>query len=592
MSNGEPSAAALSEEGSAGPAGESQASNGAAKASRAPGKKRRKKAKASKAKKSGKTASPAAAEAPAEAPPAEESKAGAADQEGSEAEEEESARAGFFSKQNFDVLELSASTTRALGDAGYSKMTKIQAKAIPPLLMGNDLLGAAKTGSGKTLAFLVPAVELLHRVRFSTRNGTGVIIISPTRELSLQTYGVLREMCEHHSQTHGLVIGGANRRTEAEKLAKGINILVATPGRLLDHLQNTKGFKFHNLQMLVIDEADRILEQGFEEDMHAIIKALPKTRQTVLFSATQTRKVEDLARLSIEGDPVYVGVDDSERVSTVTGLEQGYVVCPSEKRFLLLFTFLKKNRNRKVMVFFSSCNSVKFHAELLNYIDVPVMDIHGRQKQQRRTTTFFQFCKAETGILLCTDVAARGLDIPAVDWIVQYDPPDQPAEYIHRVGRTARGPSGDGRALLFLAPEEVGLLRYLRKAKVVLNEYDFPTSKVANVQNQLMRLIERNYYLNKSAREAYRSYLLAYASHADKDIFNVHNLDLVATAKSFGFSVPPRVDLNFSVRGDRKRARNAQLGDKKKRQKKSGHAFSADNPYGKRAKADGRQFAR
>jgi len=179
---------------------------------------------------------------------------------------------------------------------------------------------------------------------------------------------------------------------------------------------------------------------------------------------------------------------------------QGYVSCPSDKRFLLLFTFLKKNRKKKIMVFFSSCNSVKFHAELLNYIDLPVMDIHGKQKQQKRTTTFFQFCKQTEGVLCCTDVAARGLDIPAVDWIIQFDPPDDPREYIHRVGRTARGATGKGRALLFLTPEETGFLRYLQAAKVTLNEYEFPSNKVANVQSQLTRLIEKNYYLNKSAR--------------------------------------------------------------------------------------------
>ncbi len=134
------------------------------------------------------------------------------------------------------------------------------------------------------------------------------------------------------------------------------------------------------------------------------------------------------------------------------------------------------------MVFFSSCNSVKYHSELLNYIDIPVADIHGKQKQAKRTTTFFDFCKAKSGILLCTDVAARGLDIPYVDWIVQYDPPDDPKEYIHRVGRTARGASGRGRALLFLLPEELGFLKYLRAAKVSMNEYEFPESKIANVQ--------------------------------------------------------------------------------------------------------------
>ena len=161
--------------------------------------------------------------------------------------------------------------------------------------------------------------------------------------------------------------------------------------------QNTKGFVYRNLQMLVIDEADRILEQGFEQEMHQIIKALPKQRQTVLFSATQTKKVEDLARLSIPGKPVYVGVDDEDAASTVKGLEQGYIVCPSERRFLLLFTFLKRNKKKKIMVFFSSCNSVKYHSELLNYIDVPVLDIHGKQKQQKRTTTFFQFCRQSSG---------------------------------------------------------------------------------------------------------------------------------------------------------------------------------------------------
>ncbi|XP_005858805.2 PREDICTED: ATP-dependent RNA helicase DDX18 [Myotis brandtii] len=186
----------------------------------------------------------------------------------------------------------------------------------------------------------------------------------------------------------------------------------------------------------------------------------------MLFSATQTRRVEDLARISLKKEPLYVGVDDDKTNATVDGLEQGYVVCPSEKRFLLLFTFLKKNRKKKLMVFFSSCMSVKYHYELLNYIDLPVLAIHGRQKQNKRTTTFFQFCNADTGILLCTDVAARGLDIPEVDWIVQYDPPDDPKEYIHRVGRTARGLNGRGHALLILRPEELGFLRYLKQSKV------------------------------------------------------------------------------------------------------------------------------
>ena len=359
----------------------------------------------------------------------------------------EKGKGSIFSDQVFEELPIGDKTKGALMGLGFEKMTQIQAKSIPDALAGKDILGAAKTGSGKTLAFLVPIVELLTKVNFTRKQGTGAIIISPTRELSLQIYGVLRDLIEQagHPQTHGLVMGGANRKAEADKLVKGVNIIVATPGRLVDHLSNTKGFNYQRLQMLVIDEADRILDQGFEEDMHTIIKLVPKERQTILFSATQTKKVEDLARLSIKGTPVYVGVHDEDSAATVAGLQQGYVTCPSERRFQLLFTFLKKNKNKKIMVFFSSCNSVQFHSELLNYIDIEVMAIHGKQKQQKRTTTFFQFCKQEKGILCCTDVAARGLDIPSVDWIVQYDPPDDPKEYIHRVGRTARGTSSQGR---------------------------------------------------------------------------------------------------------------------------------------------------
>ncbi|KAG3108353.1 ATP-dependent RNA helicase, partial [Phytophthora idaei] len=455
----------------------------------------------------------------------------------------------YFSSEEFASLPLSEPTRKALADMGFTKMTKIQSKSIRPLLAGQDLLGAAKTGSGKTLSFLIPAVELLHKVRFTARKGTGCIVISPTRELALQIYGVVRDICKYHSQTHGIVMGGANRRAEAERLVKGVNILISTPGRLLDHLQNTKAFIYHNLQILVIDEADRILSIGFEEEMRQIIKCIPKERQTMLFSATQTKKVEDLARLSIKEKPVYVGVEEEDTKATVATLEQGYVVTPSDKRFLLLFTFLKKNLKKKVMVFFSSCTAVKFYGELLNYIDIPVLDIHGKQKQNKRTTTFFQFCNAKTGILLCTDVAARGLDIPAVDWIIQFDPPDDPREYIHRVGRTARGAKGKGKALLMLLPDELGFLKYLKASKVALNEYEFPVSKIANVESQLMKLVEKTYYLHKSAKDAYRGYLLAYASHSLKGIFDVGRLDLQGVAKSFGLQVPPKVTLPVKTNG-------------------------------------------
>mmetsp|Transcript_12884 Transcript_12884/g.41137 ORF Transcript_12884/g.41137 Transcript_12884/m.41137 type:complete len:564 (+) Transcript_12884:118-1809(+) len=495
------------------------------------------------------------------------------------------AKEGFFSDMSFSDLELSEKTQKALAEAKFTRLTQIQAKAIPALLQGNDLLGAAKTGSGKTLAFLLPAIELLVRVQFKPRNGTGVIIITPTRELALQIYGVVLEVCKYHSQTHGIVIGGANRRNEADRLQNGVNLLVSTPGRLLDHMRNTRNFHFKNLLCLVIDEADRILEIGFEEDMHQIIKLLPTERQTLLFSATQTKNVQDLARLSIKNKPVFVSVHEEEEEATASGLEQGYVVCPSDKRFLLLYTFLRKQKKKKVMVFMSSVAAVTYYSSLLQYVDLPVKDIHGRQKQQKRTTTFFEFVNAESGALLCTDVAARGLDIPNVDWIIQFDPPDDPKEYIHRVGRAARGASGRGRALLFLLPCELKFLQYLRKAKVAVNEYEFPSNKVANVQQQMEELVSTNYYLNKSAKDAYRSYLMSYASHSHKDVYDVNQLDLAAVARAFGLRIPPAVSLSIKTSG-----RKVREAGSKSKGKHTGHAFSASNPHGKREANDKRQF--
>ncbi|KAF9243672.1 hypothetical protein DTO027I6_98 [Penicillium roqueforti] len=450
--------------------------------------------------------------------------------------------------QKFTELNLSEKTMQGINDMGFTTMTEIQQRTIPPLLAGRDVLGAAKTGSGKTLAFLLPAIEMLHALRFKPRNGTGVLVVSPTRELALQIFGVARELMAHHSQTYGIVIGGANRRAEAEKLMKGVNLLIATPGRLLDHLQNTQGFIFKNLKTLVIDEADRILEVGFEDEMRQVVRILPKEeRQTMLFSATQTTKVEDLARISLRPGPLYINVDHSKEHSTVAGLEQGYVVCEADKRFLLLFSFLKRNLKKKIIVFFSSCNCVKYHAELLNYIDLPVLELHGKQKQQKRTNTFFEFCNAKQGTLICTDVAARGLDIPAVDWIIQFDPPDDPRDYIHRVGRTARGAEGKGRSLMFLQPSEVGFLKHLKDARVPVVEFEFPASKIVNVQSQLEKLIGQNYYLNKSAKDGYRSYLQAYASHSLRTVFDVNKLDLVKVAKGFGFNAPPRIDIQLGA---------------------------------------------
>jgi ATP-dependent RNA helicase DDX18/HAS1 len=296
----------------------------------------------------------------------------------------------YFAKVKFDDLEISDLTKNSIKKMKYEVCTPIQEKSIPQLLRGKDVLGAAKTGSGKTLAYMIPAVELLYKAGFNIKNGTGVLVIAPTRELALQNYNVAKDLLSYHSKTHGVVMGGAKKSTEANMLRKGINLLVSTPGRLLDHLENTEGFVFHNLKMLIIDEADAILKIGFEEEMNKILKLLPKDRQTVLFSATQTKKVEDLCRVSLR-DPYMVEIANKLNAPTVMNLEQGFVKIESDMKFRLLFTFLRKNVNKKIMVFMSSCNAVKFYADLLNYVDIPVKDIHGKQNQSKRTATYFDF---------------------------------------------------------------------------------------------------------------------------------------------------------------------------------------------------------
>jgi ATP-dependent RNA helicase DDX18/HAS1 len=231
---------------------------------------------------------------------------------------------------------------------------------------------------------------------------------------------------------------------------------------------------------------------------------------------------------------------------------------PQRLRFLLLYHFIKRHLKEKVIVFFSSRNAVSFHAELLNYIDVPCVAFHGKQKQHQRSATYMQFCNAPSGVLLTTDVSSRGLDIPKVDWIVQFDPPDDPVKYIHRVGRTARA-GNVGNALMFLLPQEQLFLKYLQvDARIGVNEYEFDLTKLnQGLQAQFEKLVKSNYYLRQSAQAAYEGYLLAYSASQLKNVFKIHELDLAKVARGFGLTEPPpvRVDLSESAARLNKKAR-------------------------------------
>jgi len=264
----------------------------------------------------------------------------------------------FFSNKKFSDFDLTEVVLKSLKLNNFTISTEIQEKCIPLAMEGKDIMATAKTGSGKSLAFLIPSVELLFRTNFSQNQGTGVIILTPTRELAMQLHDVVKDLFKFNKKSHAVIFGGNYRKKEAQKLEKGVNILIATPGRLLDHLKNTENFNYKNLCLLIIDEADAILKIGFEEELKEILQILPVERQTMLFSATLSSKVENLISLSMT-EPVFLNLEKQNESATVKNLEQGYILSRPDKKFSILYTYIKNNLDKKIMIFFASCSEVR-----------------------------------------------------------------------------------------------------------------------------------------------------------------------------------------------------------------------------------------
>lgn len=366
----------------------------------------------------------------------------------------------------FSDFPLSKKTLLGLQEAQYRQPTEIQRQTLGFALLGKDVLGAAKTGSGKTLAFLIPVLECLYRQQWTSMDGLGALIISPTRELAYQTFEVLRKIGKNHEFSAGLVIGGKDLKLESQQI-QHTNIIICTPGRLLQHMDQTASFHAASLHMLVLDEADRILDMGFTETLNAIVENLPKTRQTLLFSATQTKSVKDLARLSLK-EPEYVWAHEKAKFSTPATLEQSYVVCELHQKVNMLYSFIRNHLKKKIIVFFACCKEVQylFRAFCRLRPGIPILALHGKQQQMKRVEVYNDFLRKNTAVLFATDIAARGLDFPAVNWVLQFDCPEDADTYIHRVGRTARYKDGGEALLLLLPSEEKGMLRQLLEKKV------------------------------------------------------------------------------------------------------------------------------
>lgn len=443
--------------------------------------------------------------------------------------------------KNFQDLPLSRPTASGLEASHFKTLTDIQEKAVPLALKGSDILGAAKTGSGKTLAFLVPVLENLYRKRWTELDGLGALILSPTRELAIQIFEVLRKIGRNHTFSAGLVIGGKSLQEERERLGR-MNILVCTPGRMLQHMDQTAAFEIDNLQMLVLDEADRILDMGFQGTVDAIVEHLPKERQTLLFSATQTKRVSDLARLSLR-DPEYVSVHEAASSATPSTLQQHYIVTPLSEKLDTLWSFIRANLKAKILVFLSSGKQVRFVYESFRHLQpgIPLLHLHGRQKQTVRLDITTKFSASKNSCLFATDVVARGLDFPAVDWVIQLDCPEDADTYIHRVGRTARY-ERNGRAVLFLEPtEEEGMLKRLEQKKVPVERINVRQKKQQSIKNQLQNMCFKDPELKYLGQKAFVSYVRSIHIQKDKEIFKINELPLEEFSASLGLPGAPRI---------------------------------------------------
>ncbi|XP_069039565.1 ATP-dependent DNA helicase DDX31 isoform X2 [Lepisosteus oculatus] len=525
-------------------------------------------------------------------------------------------REKVFTSDSFTDLELHPHLVSTLNNVlNVSSMTSVQKQTIPLLLTGRDVVVRSQTGSGKTLAYGIPLVQSLQGVHPKIKRSDGplAVLVVPTRELAQQSFQIIQKLLKPFTWiVPGVLMGGEKRKSEKARLRKGINILISTPGRLVDHIKNTESIAFTAVRWLILDEADRTLDLGFEKDLTVILNALNAAgaqRQNVLLSATLTEGVSRLAGICLK-EPVTVhaseGAAQSEEARELTSdpsstglsasftvpekLQQHMAIVPSKLRLVCLAAFIlgkcKGEGAQKMIVFLSSCEAVEFLQSLFSKVlcggagsqgtgaERPLLDfmrLHGNMEQEERTEVFQKFSQSKTGILLCTDVAARGLDLPRVTWIVQYSPPASPAEYVHRVGRTARI-GARGNSLLFLTPSETAYLAVLANHNISMSEMKMedilanlmlddrfagrgkwdkksPAAlqqqvrvRATVLQSALESAVHSSAESTQAAKKALQSFLRAYTTYPAglKHVFHIRTLHLGHTAKSFGLRDAPR----------------------------------------------------
>ncbi|MEI8197183.1 MAG: DEAD/DEAH box helicase, partial [Phycisphaerae bacterium] len=374
---------------------------------------------------------------------------------------------------------LHADLLRAIKDQAFTRPTPIQAEAIPPAMLGRDLLACAATGSGKTAAFMLPTI---HQLMKNPRRGTRCLVLTPTRELAAQIHEHLRALATYTPVSGAAIFGGVGMGPQENAFRTGVDILVATPGRLLDHLKRPYA-KLTGLEILIIDEADRMLDMGFLPDIRRILRLLPVKRQTLFFSATMPNEIRQLTTELLK-NPVCIQID--RQTAPAVGITQAIYPVPQHLKSALLRELLNDAGLESVICFTRTKHRANRLAEYLSKNGIKCAAIHGNRSQSQRTAALAGFKTGQYRVLVATDIAARGIDITAVSHVINFDCPHVPEDYIHRVGRTGRA-SATGDAFTFIAQDEEGDLRQIERAiskrlpRVTLPNFDYgakPTERL------------------------------------------------------------------------------------------------------------------
>lgn len=454
----------------------------------------------------------------------------------------------YLSETRFDQCSVSPLSLKGIKDAGYEKMTVVQEATLPLILKGNDVMAKARTGTGKTVAFLLPSIEVVIN---SPRAGRDqklppifVLVVCPTRELASQAAAEANKLLKYHPSIGvQVVIGGTRLAVEQKRMqANPCQILVATPGRLRDHLENTSGFatRLMGVKVLVLDEADHLLDMGFRKDIERIIAAVPKQRQTLLFSATIPDDVRQISHIALKRDHEYVNTVVEGSGETHSQVRQTHLIAPLENQFSLLYALLKEHIsddvNYKVLVFCTTAMVTRLVADLLGELNLNVREIHSRKPQSYRTRISDEFRKSKGLILVTSDVSARGVDYPDVTLVIQMGLPSDREQYIHRLGRTGRK-GKEGQGILMLAPWEEFFLNSVK---------DLPISKATTpmVDPDTRKKVERalSKVEMKNKESAYQAWLGYYNSNkmVGKDKFRLVEL-ANEFSRTMGLDTPPAI---------------------------------------------------